>query len=170
MAAPRNIVCEHLTRMRTSEAPSGHPGSPTPRQKVCFAANAVRLTPRDWLVATVLIGAALWLVPASWQAVEPLNRGADHRLPYRLGNDYWHYNRTCRAACRDNVTLLVGDSVLWGHYVDCRGTLSHYLNELSSGKRFENLGIDGIHPVALAGLKPRSRPMSSSMRATIQGS
>ena len=47
---------------------------------------------------------------------------------------------------------MVGDSVLWGHYVDCDGTLSHCLNERSAGHRFDNLGVDGIHPVALAGL------------------
>ncbi len=47
---------------------------------------------------------------------------------------------------------MVGDSVLWGHYVDCDGTLSHCLNERSAGLRFDNLAVDGIHPVALDGL------------------
>jgi len=54
--------------------------------------------------------------------------------------------------CRSDDTLLLGDSVLWGHYVDSHGTLSHYLNERGQDHRFANLGVDGIHPVALAGL------------------
>jgi hypothetical protein len=31
-------------------------------------------------------------------------------------------------------------------------TLSHYLNEIEGGPRYANLGLDGAHPVALAGL------------------
>ncbi len=49
-------------------------------------------------------------------------------------------------------TILMGDSVLWGHYVDSDETLSHCLNGESAEGRFANLGIDGIHPVALSGL------------------
>lgn len=120
---------------------------------VRFAANDVRLSLRDWFIAVAVIGLGFWIIPAIWRQCEPLNRGPDHRVPYRLGNDYWNYDRTCREACRDESILLVGDSVVWGHYVDTDGTLSHYLNERSSdGRRFDNLGVDGIHPVALAGL------------------
>ena len=89
---------------------------------------------------------------ALWQAIEPLETGSDYRVPYRLGNDYWNYERTCREVAAGTGTLLIGDSVLWGHYVDCEGTLSHYFNEQAGDDRFDNLGIDGIHPVALAGL------------------
>ena len=118
-----------------------------------FAANDVRLSPRSWLIAVALIAFGLWLIPAAWQAREPLDICPDHRVPYRLGNDYWNFERTCRDVCQGNATLLVGDSVLWGHYVDTSGTLSHYLNEQSADeRRFDNLGVDGIHPVALAGL------------------
>ncbi|MCH5373037.1 MAG: hypothetical protein JJ992_03605 [Planctomycetes bacterium] len=117
-----------------------------------FAANDVRLSSRGWLVAVVLVVAAFWLIPMLWQRLEPLNIGPDYRLPYRLGNDYWEYERMCREVSSDETTLLIGDSVLWGHYVECRGTLSHFLNQGTSGERFENLSIDGIHPVALAGL------------------
>lgn len=120
---------------------------------VRFAANDVRLSPRHWLIAAALIACGLWLIPAVWRHFEPLDIAADHRVPYRLGNDYWNYERTCREVCQGDATLLVGDSVLWGHYVDCSGTLSHYLNEQTAERsQFDNLGVDGIHPVALAGL------------------
>lgn len=117
-----------------------------------FAANDVRLSPRGWLVAAVLTIAAFWIIPLVWQSLEPLEMGADDRIPYRLGNDYWQFERTCRQACRSDATILIGDSVMWGHYVDSHQTLSHCLNESSPGRTYANLGVDGIHPVALYGL------------------
>jgi hypothetical protein len=117
-----------------------------------FAANDVRLSPRGWLLAGALTLLALWLIPLGWQIIEPLGLDADYRVPFRLGNDYWNYERTSREVCHGDEVLLVGDSVFWGHYVDTDETLSHYLNEASQGDNFANLGVDGIHPVALAGL------------------
>jgi hypothetical protein len=49
-------------------------------------------------------------------------------------------------------TLVLGDSVVWGHYVKGGQTLSAHLNLLSGGEGFANLGVDGIHPAAMAGL------------------
>jgi len=120
--------------------------------EVRFAANDVRLSPHGWIVAALLIAGAFWAIPAVWQRIEPVTIGPDYRVPYRLGYDYWNYQRTCRQVCAGEQTLLVGDSVVWGHYVAGDQTLSHYLNRLADGPRFANLGIDGIHPVALAGL------------------
>ncbi len=117
-----------------------------------FAANDVRLSPRGWLLAGALTACAFGLIPLVWQAIEPLRLDADYRVPFRLGNDYWNYERASRQICRGDETLLVGDSVLWGHYVDTSGTLSHYLNGTSENHQFANMGVDGIHPVALAGL------------------
>ena len=122
------------------------------RREVRFAANQVRLGPREWCVAASLIVAGCWLIPVAWQRIEPLEIGRDHRVPYRLGNDYWYYERMCRKTALGDETLLVGDSVLWGHYVDSAGTLSHFLNEQGGDLRCENLAIDGIHPLALSGL------------------
>jgi hypothetical protein len=117
-----------------------------------FAANDVRLSPRGWLLAGALTLLAFWLIPVAWQRIEPLGLKADYRIPFRLGNDYWNYRRTSREVCRGDETLLVGDSVLWGHYVDSHETLSHDLNAAAGDDEFANLGVDGIHPVALAGL------------------
>ncbi|MHC4170887.1 MAG: hypothetical protein ACYSWQ_28450, partial [Planctomycetota bacterium] len=58
----------------------------------------------------------------------------------------------CRQACSQYETVLVGDSVIWGHYVPADGTLSHYLNENAGRDQFANLGVDGFHPAALVGL------------------
>ena len=138
--------------MQTGE--SSHDASPTATERTDerFAANDVRLSLRGWLLAAALTAAAFWLIPLVWQKIEPLDLGADYRVPHRLGNDYWNFERTCRQVCRGDQTILLGDSVLWGHYVDSDETLSHCLNGESAEGRFANLGIDGIHPVALSGL------------------
>jgi len=117
-----------------------------------FSSNAVRLSPGEWMVALLLTGLAIHLIPAAWRRAEPLEAGADYRVPYRLSNDYWLAARYFGEACARDKALVLGDSVVWGHYVGTAGTLSHYLNEAWGEDRFANLGIDGIHPVALAGL------------------
>lgn len=117
-----------------------------------FAANDVRLTPRQWWLATAAIAVIFWFVPRVWEKLEPLELGADYRVPYRLGYDYWSFERTCRQVCRSDATVLIGDSVVWGHYVGTQATLSHYLSAAIGAHEFANLGVDGIHPVALHGL------------------
>jgi len=119
---------------------------------VPFSSNDVRLSPGEWVVAVIILSALLVFVPELWKRIEPLDAGADYRIPYRLGNDYWAYRRYCGEACRQHKTLAIGDSVVWGHYVGKDQTLSHYLNELAGDQRYANLGVDGIEPAAMAGL------------------
>ncbi|MGQ9573762.1 MAG: hypothetical protein ACUVUC_00450 [Thermoguttaceae bacterium] len=114
--------------------------------------NSVGLSPREWLAAALIAAAAFWLVPLAWEKIEPFKPGPDYRIPYSLGEDYWMYRRWCREACRRNDILVVGDSVVWGHYVPADQTLPHYLSQLAGHQQFANLGVDGIHPAALAGL------------------
>ena len=121
-------------------------------QKVPFASNEVRLSVRQWLLAATILALLYNFVPAAWQRIEPFEPGPDYRVPYRLADDYWTYERYCRAVGTPEKTLVVGDSVVWGHYVGKDQTLPHYLNQLSGTDRFVNLGVDGIHPAAMAGL------------------
>ncbi|MBN2474197.1 MAG: hypothetical protein JXB62_06300 [Pirellulales bacterium] len=128
---------------------------------VPFSSNAVRLSPRQWLIAATVLAIVCSLVPALWKQVEPFDPGPDYRIPYRLGYDYWMYDRYAGRVARGDRTLLVGDSVVWGHYVADDETLSHFLNELAGEDRFANMGVDGIHPVAMAGLVDYyGRPMA----------
>ena len=125
----------------------------TDRLDTPFAANDVRLSPREWVIALVLVAVTLAVVPIVWGRLEPLEVAANHRTPFRLGSDYWTYSRYCRAVCAEgDKTLVVGDSVVWGHYVGKDETLSAHLNKALGTERFANLGIDGIHPAALVGL------------------
>jgi hypothetical protein len=142
-------VCSNM-QASESRNQTSHTASAGPDDR--FAANDVRLSPRGWLLAAAVTLLTYWLIPLVWQRIEPLGLEADYRIPFRLGNDYWNYRRTSGEVCRGDVTILVGDSVLWGHYVDSHETLSHYLNAASGDDEFVNLGVDGIHPVALAGL------------------
>ncbi|NQU24013.1 MAG: hypothetical protein HQ567_22245 [Candidatus Nealsonbacteria bacterium] len=119
---------------------------------VPFASHEVRLSPRQWLVASVILVAAFHFLPVAWKQVEPLEAGPDYRVPLPLAEDYWTFERYCDEACTTDKTLLLGDSVVWGHFVTSDESLSHYLNELAARPRFVNLGIDGIHPIALEGL------------------
>jgi len=137
----------HSTAHDPTIPPPGIGERPVP-----FGSNDVRLSPREWLAAGAIVALLVWLVPAVWGRIEPLPPGPDGRIPYDLGEDYWLYGRWCREMAAPGKTLVLGDSVVWGHYVKGGQTLSAHLNLLSGGEGFANLGVDGIHPAAMAGL------------------
>jgi hypothetical protein len=120
--------------------------------KIPFSSNNLRLSWREWIIAVIVCSAILCLAPMLWGRFEKFDPGLDYRLPYELGNDYWLYGRYCRWACSKYDTLVVGDSVVWGHYVSGDNTLSHHLNQQAGRECFANLGVDGFHPAALGGL------------------
>jgi hypothetical protein len=114
--------------------------------------NAVWLTGRQWLIVAVLLVALFVSAPLLWTRVETFEPGPDYRIPYALSSDYWRYARHCRVASRHGKIPVIGDSVIWGHYVRPDQTLSHYLNDVVGEERFANLGLAGAHPAALGGL------------------
>jgi hypothetical protein len=120
--------------------------------KIPFSSNNIRLSGHEWIIAAIICSVILCLGPVLWGRLEKFNPGSDYRLPYELGNDYWLYGRYCRRASSKYETLVVGDSVVWGHYVSRDNTLSHYLNQNAGRDSFVNLGVDGFHPAALWGL------------------
>ncbi|MCP4613500.1 MAG: hypothetical protein GY845_32815 [Planctomycetes bacterium] len=120
--------------------------------EVAFSSNCVRLSGYE-LIFVIIVAVFLFCFgPGLWERVEKFEPELDFRLPYELSNDYWLYNRYCRSAISNYDTLVIGDSVVWGHYVSQDNTLSHYLNQMTHREQFANLGVDGIHPVALSGL------------------
>jgi len=133
-----------------SRPQTGH--APADDAHVPFSSNAVRLRPRHWLFVAAVLAVLIYSIPVLWTRIEKLDAGPDYRVPYRLSHDYWHVRRYFSRAAAENKTLVLGDSVVWGHYVGKEETLSHYLNELAGDAGFANLGIDGIHPAAMAGL------------------
>jgi hypothetical protein len=117
-----------------------------------FSSNNIRLTAKQWIFAAIFCIAAIVSMPKLWTKLERFSPGEDYRLPYQLSNDYWLFERYSKLACSKYDTVILGDSVIWGHYVPKNQALSHYLNELSGESRFANLGVDGMHPAALEGL------------------
>lgn len=116
-----------------------------------YGSNAFRLTLKQWCVVLALC-LPVFLVPMIWRGIEKLEVGGDSRMNYELSGDYWLYGNRARLAAEKYETVVLGDSVIWGQYVTPSGTLTHYLNEAAGAERFGNLGLDGAHPLALAGL------------------
>lgn len=114
--------------------------------------NTIRLSGREWLAVAAFAAALITLAPPLWSRFETFRPGPDYRIPYDLSQDYWLYSRFAGRAQASAEVLLVGDSVVWGQYVRPTETLSHALNARSKAARFANLGLDGAHPAALAGL------------------
>jgi RNA polymerase sigma factor (TIGR02999 family) len=114
--------------------------------------NSIRLSGGQWLGVGIATALLIIFLPLLWKRAESLPFEPDQRMPHDLGNDYWLFERYARLSADHYNTLLVGDSVVWGEYVTAQETLSHYLNELIGQERCANLGLDGAHPLALAGL------------------
>lgn len=117
-----------------------------------FASNALRLSIRQWIIAIAILALGYFLLPRAWMQVEAFSPDADYRIPYALSNDYWLYERYASEVAKTDQIPIIGDSVVWGQYVVGNDTLSHYLNASIGSERFANLGVNGSHPVALAGL------------------
>lgn len=119
-------------------------------EKTPLSANALQLSPREWLAAAAGLLLVLLAFPAFRSTIKSPQLPADYRIPYALTDRYDLYERYSVLAAPRYDTLLVGDSCIWGQCADWNGTLSHHLNSLSGGERFANLGLDGMHPVALS--------------------
>ncbi|MFH1941104.1 MAG: hypothetical protein ABIL68_03290 [bacterium] len=117
-----------------------------------FSSNAIRLSIREWLIALMITVGGMAVLHEIWQRIEAFTPDTDYRIPYNISEDYWLFHRYCRSVCVQDKILLIGDSVIWGQYVHKNQTLTHYLNKRAGEECFRNLGLDGCHPMALAGL------------------
>ena len=126
---------------------------PHSHRDVQYPPSEIPMSVRDWIIAGAIIAAVLVLGPMNWRRVEPLPAAAsDYRIPYERSDDYWLFEQLARQEARRGNVLVIGDSAVWGHYVPADATLSAQLNSQTGADRFANLGVDGIHPAALAGL------------------
>ena len=117
-----------------------------------FSSNSIRLSGKEWGGVACAVTALFVAFPTAWARLDRFEPARDYRLPYEASNDYWMCRQWCAHAAAEYPFLVLGDSVVWGQYVRPEHTLSHCLNDLLGKAAFANLGIDGLHPAAMAGL------------------
>ncbi|MGD1000578.1 MAG: hypothetical protein ABSA67_07755 [Candidatus Brocadiia bacterium] len=122
------------------------------REEALYGSVEMPLSLRQWMWVAAVVLAVLAALPVIGRRLETFRPGPDYRVPYEMSNDYWLFERYSRLAASESKTLVVGDSVVWGEYVAADETLSHYLGAPAGEKRFANLGVDGMYPVAQRGL------------------
>jgi len=123
----------------------------TPEESL-HSSNSIRLSWREWGWAALAAVSALYLVPAILPAAGVRMSRPDYRLPTELSSDYWMFQRWARYSRGHHRAVVLGDSVVWGQYAASDGTLTHCLNSLLGAPVFANLGVDGLHPAAMAGM------------------
>jgi len=98
------------------------------------------------IVITITIIYAMLSLTANYVFTE------NYRVPHRMNEDYYLFKKYSGHLASDNAIQIIGDSVIWGHYVSEDDTLSAYLNKFSKDKKFANMGLEGIYPIAMNGL------------------
>ena len=113
--------------------------------------NGLVLKPWEIIVtAAVVLLLTLVALPRLWQkigGVKEIPRG--FRLAEELRDDYYGYRIVTKAVCRKYPSVFIGDSVIWGKYVDNDNTLPELVDRALGKDEIGNLAVDGLHPVAM---------------------
>jgi hypothetical protein len=128
--------------------------------------NGIRLSGREWILVAVF-GLAIVIGAPLWASREPLDVPAEARIPSKLSDDYWLYRRYAERAAKRGDIVVLGDSVVGGKFAHRGETLSHSLNALAGGEKYANLGLNGAHPLALAGLVEHFATPIAGMRVVL---
>jgi len=94
---------------------------------------------------------AVITIPKTFPLINETKFTENYRIPYHAGEDYFLFKKHAKFISKTGDIPLIGDSVIWGHYVKEEETLSACLNKKFSIK-FRNSAIDGVHPAAMNGL------------------
>lgn len=123
------------------------------RKRRVFGSNTFRLNFKELAITGVIIViGALFLLPFVWNKVEKLQTGNEFRISYNFRDDYWVYKKWAEEAVKNYPVVFLGDSVVWGMYVDNSNTLPAKINRKLNRQAVANLAIDGLHSVAQEGL------------------
>lgn len=117
-----------------------------------FSSNVERLSMGEWLVLFLGLLILGTLAGPTWGRLEVFEPSPAYRIPYQLSEDYWLFKRLCEKAGDSGMSFVIGDSFVWGQYVEKDQSLSSFLNQYAGSERFVNAGLDGTHPLALEGL------------------
>lgn len=123
------------------------------RKRRVFSSNTFRLNFKELAIAgTIIIIGILFMLPFVWSKVEKISTGDEFRISYDSRDDYWVYKQWAEKAAKNYPVIFLGDSVVWGMYVDNSNTLPSKINRKLNNPVVANLAIDGLHSVALEGL------------------
>ena len=120
-------------------------------KKIPDNSNGLTLKPKELVIAAAAVLAlVLVLVPYGWMRLKSVSGSVKQfRLAEELRDDYYGYEMTSRAMCEKFPAVFLGDSVIWGKYVDNENTLPELLNMKIGSFDICNLAVDGLHPVAM---------------------
>ncbi|NLX04995.1 MAG: hypothetical protein GXY33_07615 [Phycisphaerae bacterium] len=117
--------------------------------------NAFILSIWEWIVVAILFFGITGYVTWRWPQWERLEPGPNHRLNCweEKKSDYWSFLRWARFARDRYPAYVLGDSVVWGQAAAHDQTISAMLNRRAGDEAlFANMGVDGLHPIAMYGL------------------
>ncbi|OGV34318.1 MAG: hypothetical protein A2020_04535 [Lentisphaerae bacterium GWF2_45_14] len=118
-----------------------------------FSSNAVRLSLKEIAIGFfIFVICVFCIIPFLWRHFEKLEFEKDFRLAEQFRDDYWIYEKWANEAAEKYPVIFLGDSVIWGMYVNNENTLPAKLNRLAGKELVANLAIDGMHSVAMEGL------------------
>jgi len=114
--------------------------------------NSNGLVLKPWeLLVTVAVVLALTLValPYCWMRFRSVEIEKKFRMAEAFRDDYCGYRMAAKAACQKYPAVFLGDSVVWGMYVDNENTLPELVNARLGRDEIANLAVDGLHPIAM---------------------
>ncbi|MBN2643500.1 MAG: SGNH/GDSL hydrolase family protein [Victivallales bacterium] len=118
-----------------------------------FSSNAVRLSNKEILVTAIFtIVIVLFAIPCIWSKMEKIDTSGQFRIATKYRADYWLYQHWVDHAVKKHPVLFLGDSVVWGMYVDNNNTIPAKINKALGKDVVANLAIDGLHSIAAKGL------------------
>ncbi len=124
--------------------------APKPRKPEPFTSNAIRMTGKELIgMAIGFVVIVFYLLPWVWRSAETIKTDGEFRIAYDYRDDYWIWEAWAGKAAADYPVLFLGDSVVWGMYVDGQNTLPAIINRKRGKKIVANLAIDGLHSVAM---------------------
>ncbi len=152
----------------SAEAPEKPKQDASVPKEAPFGVNEMRMTLKQWLATAGIVLVSAALLPRMWKHVEKFDTPIDYRIPYAISSDYWLYQWRADQIPQSSIPI-IGDSVVWGEYVQRDGTLSHFLSQ-SAGQpsKFVNCGVNGVFPLALEGLVANYGQAFSGRKVIVQ--
>ena len=120
------------------------------KKAIPYNANGLRLSAKELLAVAAAVMVAVLVVLPFWHSRSLKVELPDHfRFSYAYRDDYYLYGHVVKAAAAKYDALFLGDSVIWGMYVNNESTLTECLNRRAGRESYGNIAIDGLHPVAM---------------------